>query len=317
MEQEPKPRPPSRVRQRYTEAVVKVRQQQLDFEPRVEKIFLAQPLVQVTLPHSEPEPHTPIWTRTNGNLTLSIRPGWDHANQCSLGYPYGTVPRLILFWITTEVLRSKSRTLYLGESLADFMRELELNPSSGGTRSDATRLKTQMERLFRALISFERHASGDSSKSKQWLDMQIVSSGQYWWNTNEGGSGGTFQSSIELGDRFYESILDAPVPINFDALRAFKNSALALDLYSWITYKVFVVGQKEQPQPVPWAGLMQQLGADYKDSRNFQRKAKEVVERIVAMHPATRIDFERGGLVIHPGPLLVARRRTAAPSKSV
>jgi hypothetical protein len=36
---------------------------------------MARQLVQVTLPHRNPG-DVPEWSRTNGNLLLSIRPGW-------------------------------------------------------------------------------------------------------------------------------------------------------------------------------------------------------------------------------------------------
>ena len=54
--------------------------------------------------------------------------------------------------------RTKSPRLELGNSLRGFMAELGLNSSngsSGAKRSDARRLRGQMERLFRARISFE------------------------------------------------------------------------------------------------------------------------------------------------------------------
>ena len=41
-----------------------------------------------------------------------------------IGYPYGTLPRLLLFWITREALRTNSPRIELGNSLAKFMEEL-------------------------------------------------------------------------------------------------------------------------------------------------------------------------------------------------
>ena len=51
-------------------------------------------------------------------MTLSIRPGWDHERNNIIGYPYGTLPRLLLFWMTTESVRTGSRRLELGSTLA-------------------------------------------------------------------------------------------------------------------------------------------------------------------------------------------------------
>lgn len=54
-----------------------------------------------------------------------------------IGLPYGTVPRLLLAWMTTEAVKTQSRELELGDSLSGFMRELDLVPTSGrwGVRS--------------------------------------------------------------------------------------------------------------------------------------------------------------------------------------
>ena len=76
--------------------------------------FMAKHLVQVTLPHRDPG-DVPFWSRTNGDLTLVIARTQvnEEANQL-IGYPYGTIPRLLLYWITREAVRSKSRRLELG-----------------------------------------------------------------------------------------------------------------------------------------------------------------------------------------------------------
>ncbi|MEI8295561.1 MAG: hypothetical protein WCG04_03440, partial [Alphaproteobacteria bacterium] len=82
-----------------------------------EMVFMARALVQATLPNSDPG-EVPIWGRTNGRLTLSIKPDWEFDRKTnqprSVGIPYGTIPRLLLFWITTEAVKTKSRRLELG-----------------------------------------------------------------------------------------------------------------------------------------------------------------------------------------------------------
>jgi hypothetical protein len=115
--------------------------------------FLARQFVQATLPHSDPKSDT--WRRVNGNFSLGIQAGFDPETGTKYGVPYGVIPRLLLFWITTEAVRTKNPRLVLGSSLADFMREVGLNPDTGGgKRSDAKRLHEQCLRLFNARISF-------------------------------------------------------------------------------------------------------------------------------------------------------------------
>lgn len=66
--------------------------------------FLARELVQATLPHKNPG-DVPLWKRTNGNLTLAIQPGMNIKTGKSYGYPYGSIPRLLLFWIPASFTR--------------------------------------------------------------------------------------------------------------------------------------------------------------------------------------------------------------------
>src|SRR6266853_1428602 len=99
-------------------------------------------LVQATLPHSDVKGNPPIWTRANGHYGLILKPGYKRdpktGGYICIGYPYGTVPRLLLFWLTTEALRTKQRRLELGDTLATFMLDIGMNPYNGtGVRSDA------------------------------------------------------------------------------------------------------------------------------------------------------------------------------------
>ena len=109
---------------------------------RQDAAYLPRELVQVTLPHKNPG-NIPVWRRKNANITVGIEPGADL--KTGYGYPYGIIPPLLLFWITTEAVRTKSPRLELGNSLSGFMAELGLSAYTGrGKRGDAKRLRNQM-----------------------------------------------------------------------------------------------------------------------------------------------------------------------------
>ena len=275
-----------------------------------ERAYLARQLVQATLPHRSPKGTPPIWFRTNGQLTLTIRPGYKinptTRQPVCIGYPFGTIPRLLMFWITTEAVRTNNQRLELGDTLASFMRTLGLDPQRGGVRSDATRLRDQMERLFRATISFEHRT--DTSAS--WLDMQVAPRGQLWWDPKQPEQTVLFGSWIELGEDFYKAIVSAPVPVDVRALQAFKNSPLALDLYAWATYRFFTASRNNKAVKITWQQLQAQFGADYSEDengrKNFKRKAKEALRKVLIVYPALRIEETIGGLLISPGHPLIA-----------
>ena len=278
-----------------------------------DRAFIARQVVQVTLPHADPG-NAPLWTRSNGFLTLSIRPGWDHDKNCARGYPYGTLPRLLLFWMTTEAVRTGSRRLELGPTLASFMRDLGLDPGRGGKRSDAYRLREQMDRLFRATISFEQSQQDGQKTGRKWLDMQVAPQGELWWDPISPEQPALWGSWVELSEAFHDAIVASPVPIDLRALRALKKSPLALDLYAWATYKTYSVNRSAKgEQPVPWRSLQRQLGCDYSNPRHFKAAAKIAVRKVQVVFPGFRVeeyeDQNGGGLLVKRGTTSVGRRR--------
>lgn len=276
--------------------------------------YSARQLVQATLPHQNPRGNPPEWYRTNGTLTLSIRPGYKTdpntgARSC-VGYPYGVIPRLLLFWMTTEVVRTQERRLKPGDSLSGFMRDLGLNPDNGGAgakRSDARRLKDQTERLFRATISFDE----SSAERTRWLDMPVAPKGELWWDPRHPDPNDLFGSWIELGEDFYQALREAPVPVDMRTLRALKQSPLALDLYTWLAYRCFTVTHSRKPAFISWPLLQRQMGASYRDTKNFKKRVKEALGKIRAIYPRAKVEEVYGGLQISPGSLLMvpAKRR--------
>ena len=270
----------------------------IHFDPdKAESAFMARQLVQATLPHKDPG-NTPLWSRRNGNLTLTIQPGQKQGKL--LGYPYGTLPRLLLFWMTTEAVKTKSPRLELGRSLASFMRQLGLDPHSRGKRSDAKRLRDQMERLFRATISFDQTQTGEGRQGEGWIDMKVAPEGMLWWDEKHLEQNALWGSWIELSKQFFEAITAAPVPADMRALNALKRSPLALDLYTWATYTAFQTQKTGQSRFVSWELLHEQMGAEYHELRNFQTKSKAALRKVKAVYPALGLEFELGGVRVLP-----------------
>ena len=63
--------------------------------------YMARALVQATLPHKATKEK--VFTRRNGSLEMTI--------MSPHGLPFGSVPRLLLSWMTTEAVRTRSPVL--------------------------------------------------------------------------------------------------------------------------------------------------------------------------------------------------------------
>lgn len=258
--------------------------------------FMARELVQCTLPHSDPG-QIPFWTRVNGNITLSVMSDYDPFTGQLIGYPYGSIPRLLLFWMTTEALRKGSRRLELGSSYGAFLRTIGLDPATGrGVRGDAQRVRRQTRRLFTSRISFIHTAQVQERVNESRLHMEVTSQSSLWWDPHKPDQINLWGSWIELGEQFYAAITAAPVPVDLRALKALKRSPLALDLYAWSTHKAFAVSRKGKAQFVPWRGLAKQFGSEYANPMDFKRKAIYALQKIQAVYPGLCIEQVQGGI---------------------
>lgn len=255
--------------------------------------FMGQPLVQLTLPHTDPG-DVAFYERTNGDTSLIVQPGFrkrgGHTEHA--GIPFGSYPRLVLAWVTTEAVRTRSKTLCLGGSLTAFMAELGL-AATGGKEGTIHRLRDQMARLFTARIAIVR---GDDDHVDQ-AGVQITRRVQLWWDPKDADEPVAFNSTVQLSDDFYHLLTERPVPLDMRALQVLKDSPLGLDLYMWLTYRVSYL---QRELVVPWAMLEAQMGADYSDTKNFTRKAKRELKKIKLVWPELDYRTPRGRLVLKP-----------------
>jgi hypothetical protein len=304
MTTERKPPPPAHLK--LIEAAADIA---LDRATEKDAAYMARELAQCTLPHKNPRDDKALWKRQNGNLTLAIQPGMNIQTGESYGYPFGTIPRLLLFWITTEAVKTQNRRLHLGHNLAGLMAEIGLSSYTGrGKRGDAKRLREQMERLFRARISFERDTSRavkrggriEQEHGQAWLDMQVAPKGEFWWNTRCPEQSDLWESWIELGEDFYRAITAAPVPVDVRALKALKRSPLALDLYAWLSHEAYRAHKSGQGRFVAWPWLMEQLGAEYSDPKDFGKYARAALRKVLAVYPGLKLGSLHAGVRIEP-----------------
>jgi len=273
---------------------------------KTEAAFMARQLVQATLPHKNPG-NVQAWSRKNGNLTLTLRPGWDRKKDKSIGYPYGTLPRLLLFWLITEAIRTNSSHIELGSSLNNFMEKLGLDTSRGGKRSDAKRIKEQMIRLFRATISFEQ--SSDNGRDS-WIDMQVAPRGMLCWDERYPDQQALWESYIQLGEDFFNAVRSSPVPVDMRALKALKRSPLALDLYAWATYTAYQTQKTRKERSISWELLHEQFGAEYSTIKNFSNKVWKAFLKVKVVYPELNIERVPGGIKVLPSkPAIILRQK--------
>lgn len=261
--------------------------------------YMARMLVQATLPHKAT--NDLVFKRENGALTLSI--------VSPDGLPYGSIPRLLLSWMTTEAVRTRSPVLQLGSSLSSFMAELDLG-RRGGKRGDITRFKNQAERLFSSTITC-RYKDEMLTQGKGFL---IADEYSLWWQPKTPNQLPLWKSTVSLSQKFFEQLVEKPVPVDMDAMMKLKRSPMALDIYFWLTYRLSYLHREIV---LPWPLLQMQFGADYghdtEGQYNFKRKFLKRLKDVLAIYDKARVFDADKGLLLKPSPPHVARRRLPDP----
>ncbi len=261
--------------------------------------FMGRTLVLATLPHRDPG-DVPVFVRTNGDFELAIQPGpWT-------GLPYGSYPRLILAWLVTEAVTTKSPRIALGASLTGFMRSLGLVPS-GGEWGTVVRFRDQLERLFSARIATARRSDGEV----RFQSAEIASSLDLWWDPKSTTDVAAPGSVVVLGERFFADVTRHAVPLDLRVLREVKQSALALDLYAWLTHRLArmqVSHATRKPVVLSWQQLHDQFGTSYSEARFFAAEAKRELARLRVVWPELRYETPRGRFVLYPSEPHVPRR---------
>ena len=249
--------------------------------------FLARTMALCSLPRTNPGIRHQ-YKRANGPFKLVMVAGADNK------LPYGNLPRLILAWICTEAVKTQSRELVLGRSLSKFMRTLGIYNSGGKPQ---TRLRNQMKRLFGCTVSMIY----EDEHGEQFISSLIAERGEFWWSKPDELS--LWNSKIELGEKFFNEIINHPVPIDMNTLTALKRCALGLDLYLWLTYRIFAL---RDPLRLSWRQVYRQFGlhpdkaSDKRTVLDFRRKVLRELKKIKLAWPSLNYTTAPGVLILHP-----------------
>ena len=252
--------------------------------------FVTSAMIFAALPHRAVK--TGIYKRTDAMVSLSVM------NDPEIGIPYGRYPRLLLAHICTLAKRTGERRIQLGESQADFIRQLGLNPESMGKRGQVSLMKNSAIQLFTAAIRWTE--SGENKFN--FKNVEVASQGSLIWtpHSNAGGIGNyQWQGFIDLSESFFNQCVQHSFPIDLNVVHALRSS-VAIDIYVWLTYKMNVLNK---PLKITWRQLKFQFGSEYSDDANGIKnfKAKFIAQlKIVLEHYQANVDATTECLELRP-----------------
>lgn len=317
--------------------------------------FMARALVTATMPYKDPK--ADVFRRVNGDFSLRIVAGYEG------GIPYGIYPRLLMSWVATEAVRTRSPVIELGDSLSMFLRDVLDIQRGGGKRGSSTRVAEQMKRLFGSLITAQYTGANqgrgfqlrnvtiadsldlderdlqldgpapsarsdyeeylDSLSHRETLGMEIeakmlaeraaapaIQEDQtQLWIPQEKELAGAWKSNVKLSKGFFEECITKPVPIDLRAYKALRGSPLAMDVYTWLTYRMSYTERRSRP--IRWESLMAQFGSNYSTPRavlDFKKAFLKALKLVLIIYPNANIELAENGLILLPSQPHVARQ---------
>ena len=162
-----------------------------------------------------------------------------------------------------------------------------------------------MKRLFGCTVSMiYENEHGEARVSSLVADRTV-----FWWSEGKPDQSSLWDSKIELGEKFFNEIINHPVPLNMNTLTALKRSALGLDLYLWLVYRTFPLAT---PLRLTWRLLYSQFGAhpskasDNNTVQAFRYKVLRELKKIKMAWPGLNYTTAPGVLILLPSTPAIA-----------
>jgi hypothetical protein len=278
-------------------------------------------LIQCTLPHSDPK--ALAWKKESGPYTLVVASGYDQDLK-PIGIPYGSFPRLVLAYIITRVKQTGECRVDLSSRFSTFLQDIGYTGNYKGKGGKGELIRQQLSRLLRANITWVNTNPGCIGA----IDIKIAPRFELWFNPDKPDEA-TLQDTYETDSfivvsmEFRNAIMRAPVPLRTDILKDLRKSPLALDVYMWLSYRLFVMQATDQPElSLSYGQLQEQFGTGIAEEnyRKFRQALRGAIRKVAAYWQPVEgeskqrlnYDLNETRLVLYRSPLLIDKQRTPA-----
>jgi len=242
-----------------------------------------------------------VWEREGGQVTLLVESGLDSKKR-PIGVPYGAIARMIVLYLQTQAVKTRSREVELGASMNAWLHSMGI--TVGGKTYQIVR--EQSRRISRCRLTFFRRIA----------NAELVTNGAFVRDAilpldpDSSTQLPLWQERVRLDEGFYQSLIEHPLPLREAAISQISNRSIAIDLYVWLAYRLHVLSG---PLEVGWPALRQQFGEGYKELRFFRRDVLPSLRLALAVYPEARVTVdEQRGLTLHPSPPPVPERKIVA-----
>ena len=266
--------------------------------------FLHAVLCQVGLPRRRQEGR--VFQRTSGKASLLLEAGsratglgkWQ---ECPL--PYGAQPRLVLYHLCSEAIRTQSNVVDVGGSVREFLRRVGIGISGQAFNQ----FKDQMTALSVCRMTLAYVADGRLTQ----MQATPIDSFDAWLHS-DAAQGAFWPDVIELHPKFFSTLIEHAVPLDPRAIGALQHSALALDVYTWLAHRLCRI-RTDNGSKLHWKSLKEQFGQEYKDPKDFKHSFKHALSSVLTVYPDAKVQDEFGGIRLYPSAPPVPKIQVVIP----
>jgi hypothetical protein len=247
------------------------------------------PLIQCSFPHADPG-EARSFSRRNGWLELTLG-----TTRPETGLPYGVPARLLTIYAASEAVRTKSPEVFLGTSVHDFLRRLDV-PITRGDRGSLRVYANQLLKLIHCTLTIDENIRDASGRTGLHIRQALFAEeARLWWEDETRGVGQG--SSLVLSSVLFHSILDRSAPLSTNAIKQLRKSPMDLDVYAWLVHRLFNLSK---PSTVTWQQLSEQFGHGYAELRRFRRFFTASLKRVQAVYPEAKLKVADAGVILLP-----------------
>ena len=275
----------------------------IQMEPPEDIAFQHTVFCQTSMPYRNPGKAVREWKHRNGNVHLLIQGGnaLDPVKEdfVDLPLPSGPKARLILCYLNAEAMKQQSPLIDVQDSLTAFVKRLNLDPKGRNINAIKRELSALSASTIRLGFIRENHAVT--------LKQDIVKGFDLWFPKNDKQQV-IWNSTVQLSDDYFESLMAHAVPLDERALAALSHSAMALDIYAWLAQRLHRIPEG-RPQFIPWAAVKDQFGQSYGRMNNFKAVFQVALKQALTQYSAAHLTKDGRGLTLfHSLPSVPPRR---------
>ena len=135
-------------------------------------------------------------------------------------------------------------------------------------------------------------------------NMSSETNEQTLWTPQTKTEAGQWRSQVRLSNNFFQECITNPVPIDLRAYKVLRASPLAMDVYTWLTYRMSYTQRRSRP--IRWEPLMMQFGSGFNTNdmeqavRDFKKGFLRALKMVLLVYPQAAVEINPNGLVLLP-----------------